>query len=215
MRRLQPARQPQINDSRRAIVVLLRPSRFIASRRRSCRPSIASYRASCRIQRRPFVRLICEPAARSPQGIPRRAARNRKDNDLATPLLRSQHDLPHRPATGAVDAGDQLDLPGPTAAAVVAHTGEEIAERQGALCSGRVGLRQHARLVAAVALDLTGRPRTARRGPRQAWVAARRHSCASAGTAPGEALIRWLRPVRSRSVSAPGGMMAGSWSLIR
>jgi hypothetical protein len=37
------------------------------------------------------------------------------------------HDLPHRPAAGAVDAGHQLDLPCPAAATVVAHTLDDLA----------------------------------------------------------------------------------------
>ena len=43
-------------------------------------------------------------------------------------LLRTQHDIPHRATVDARDAGHQLDLACPAAAAVVAHTGEEIAE---------------------------------------------------------------------------------------
>ena len=44
-------------------------------------------------------------------------------------------------------------LPAQPAAAVVAHPGEEIAERQGALTLGAVRLVNHGRLAAAVALD--------------------------------------------------------------
>ena len=54
---------------------------------------------------------------------------------------------------GAFDAGDQFGPPCPAAAAVVAHTGEEIAERHGALTLGAVRLVNHGRLTAAVALD--------------------------------------------------------------
>jgi len=49
-------------------------------------------------------------------------------------------DLPHGPTGHAVNAGKQLCLGGAPAAAVVAHTGEEIAERQGALTLGAVRL---------------------------------------------------------------------------
>ena len=55
-------------------------------------------------------------------------------------LLRTQHDRPHRAAVDAFDAGQQFRLGCQSAAAVVAHTGEEIAERHGALTLGAVRL---------------------------------------------------------------------------
>ena len=61
-----------------------------------------------------------------------------------------QHNPPHRPA-GTVDARHQLDLPCPTAAAVVAHPGDDLTERQ--VAPRRVRLGQYAVLSAAVAGD--------------------------------------------------------------
>ena len=43
-----------------------------------------------------------------------------------------QSALPHRSAADALDAGEQLRLAGEAAAAVVAHLGEDVANRQGA-----------------------------------------------------------------------------------
>ena len=37
--------------------------------------------------------------------------------------------LPHRPAAGGLDAGEQLHPPCPAAAAVVAHLGDDVADR--------------------------------------------------------------------------------------
>ena len=69
------------------------------------------------------------------------------------PLLRSQHDFPHRAATGALDAGQQFDLCRPAAATIMAHPGDKVAERPIALRCGRVGLGEHPDLAASVALD--------------------------------------------------------------
>jgi len=48
---------------------------------------------------------------------------------LARSLPFPQHDPPHRPAADALDTGDQLHLPCPAAAPVVAHPVEDGAER--------------------------------------------------------------------------------------
>jgi hypothetical protein len=53
--------------------------------------------------------------------------------------VRAQYDASHRPAAGALDAGEQLYLPGPAAAAVVTHPIENIADRQGR-CAERASL---------------------------------------------------------------------------
>jgi hypothetical protein len=53
-----------------------------------------------------------------------------------------QHDAPHWPAAGALDAGQQLHLPCPAAAAVVAHAGDDVADQHVALC-GEVPVCHH------------------------------------------------------------------------
>jgi hypothetical protein len=64
-----------------------------------------------------------------------------------------QYDPPHRLAADAVDTREQLRPGRPSAAALVAATGEEIAKPHGALGVGGVRLIQHARLAAAIAFD--------------------------------------------------------------
>jgi hypothetical protein len=86
------------------------------------------------------VRPIVNPPLALLKAFPRHAARNRNGNDPATRLLCSQHDLPHQATGSTVDAGHQLRLAGEPTAAVVAHTGEEIADRHGALTLGAVRL---------------------------------------------------------------------------
>ena len=65
--------------------------------------------------------------------------------------LTSQHDPAHRPAADALDAGEQLRLPCPAAAAVVAHLVEDVADRH--VGPREVHLVDHLHLAAAVALD--------------------------------------------------------------
>jgi hypothetical protein len=45
-----------------------------------------------------------------------------------------QHDPPHRTAAGALEAGQQLRLPRTTAAAVVPHAFDDVADQHLALC---------------------------------------------------------------------------------
>ena len=70
-----------------------------------------------------------------------------------------QHDPSHRPAAGCLDVGEQLRPPCPAAAAVVAHVGEEVAERHGALEQWGLHLVQHPAAVAGDAHE----PRRERR----------------------------------------------------
>ena len=49
---------------------------------------------------------------------------------LPVTSARSQHDLPHRPAADALDAGEQFHPPCPAATAVMAHPIEDDADRQ-------------------------------------------------------------------------------------
>ena len=63
----------------------------------------------------------------------------------------AQHDLPHRAAADTLDAGQQLRLPCPAAAAVVPHSIEDNAK--GHVGSRRVHLVHHLHLAAAVAVN--------------------------------------------------------------
>jgi hypothetical protein len=66
-------------------------------------------------------------------------------------LAKSTRDPPHRTAADALDPAEQLRLAGEPAAAIVAHTGEDVA--QGPVIPSGVRLVDHLRLAAAVALD--------------------------------------------------------------
>jgi hypothetical protein len=66
-------------------------------------------------------------------------------------LASDQHNPPRRPAAGAFDAGQQLHLPCPTAAAVMAHAGDDIADRH--IAPLHVRLVEHAVLPAPIAGD--------------------------------------------------------------
>ena len=63
----------------------------------------------------------------------------------------AQHNLPRRPTVGRRDAGDQLRLPCPAAAAVMAHPVEDVAERP--VVPTLVRLVDHLHLATAVAFD--------------------------------------------------------------
>jgi hypothetical protein len=63
----------------------------------------------------------------------------------------AQHDASHRPAGRALDAGEQLGLAGAPTAAVMAHPGEDLAQRP--IAPRRMRFAHHAVLAAAVAGD--------------------------------------------------------------
>ena len=92
-----------------------------------------------------------------------------------------QHDLAHRPAAGALDAGEQLGLAGKSAAAVVAHAGEEIAD-QSCRPAPRAGPRSrrpapsHSWRAETIAVKLPNTRSTAESPPRTSTYERPRHA---------------------------------------
>jgi hypothetical protein len=106
--------------------------------------------------------------------------------DDGTVLAADQHDPTHRPTAGALDAGEQLHLPCPAAAAVVPHPVEDVADQHVALRPARLG--KHPLLAAPVAGD--PQEPTRKRGKRfgqrfggGGWATDRCRKCASAASA--------------------------------
>jgi hypothetical protein len=93
--------------------------------------------------------IISISTARRPRSSPNFAA-----GLLEASSARPQHDPPHRAAGDTVDAGQQLHPAGSAAAAVVAGTGEQDADRHIALALRRVHFVHKSVLAAPVAGDL-------------------------------------------------------------